>query len=271
MPNAEPRPALVCGDRRRHGCHGLTSGWAIRGDPATGNGIVVIMTTLSAAHILVIGATGGLGAAVSRELAANGAVLTLAGRSPEKLAALAAELGDAVRDTATGDLAASGVPDRLVTRAHAAKPLDGVVFAAGVVAFGDIAELDDDVLYRLFLVNLIAPIRIARAAATVLPGGGFLANISAVVADQPMKGMAAYSATKAGLTGFDKAAAAELRRRQIRVLDIRPAHTETGLADHPIAGQSPRLPTGADPKQVAARIVRAIVDDERDLPPTAFT
>lgn len=228
------------------------------------------MTTLSGAHVLVIGATGGLGAAVGRQLAEQGAVLTLHGRSSERLTALAAELGDPVLGTATGDLAAAGVPDRLVTRAHAAQPLTGVVFAAGVVAFGDIIELDDDVLYRLFLVNLVAPIRIARAAAALLPPGGFLANISAVVADQPMKGMAAYSATKAGLTGFDKAAAAELRRRQIRVLDIRPTHTETGLADHPIAGQSPRLPTGAEPEQVATRIVRAIVDDERDLPPTAF-
>ena len=228
------------------------------------------MTSLAGAHVLVVGATGGLGAAISRQLAAGGAVLTLHGRSAERLAALAAELGDAVVDTATGDLAAAGVPDRLVGRAHAAKPLTGVVFAAGVVAFGDIADLADEVLYRLFLVNLVAPIRIARAAAGLLPSGGFLANISAVVADQPMKGMAAYSATKAGLTGFDKAAAAELRRRQIRVLDIRPTHTETGLADHPIAGQSPRLPTGALPDQVAARIVRAIVDDERDLPPTAF-
>ena len=234
------------------------------------DGIIIFMTTLSGAHILVIGATGGLGAAVSRKLAAQGAVLTLAGRSTERLAALSAELGDAVVDTATGDLAAAGVPDRLVTRAHAAKGLSGVVFAAGIVAFGDIADVDDDVLYRLFLVNLVAPIRVTRAAAALLPPGGFLANISAVVADHPMKGMAAYSATKAGLTGFDKAAAAELRRKKIRVLDIRPTHTETGLAERPIAGQSPRLPAGAVPEEVAARIVRAIADDEGDLPPAAF-
>jgi len=57
--------------------------------------------------------------------------------------------------------------------------------------------------------------------------------------------MAAYSATKAGLTAFDKAAAAEFRRRQIRVIDIRPTHTETGLANRPIAGRSPRLPRDA--------------------------
>ena len=85
-----------------------------------------------------------------------------------------------------------------------------------------------------------------------------------------MKGMAAYCATKAGLTAFDRAAAAELRRRQIRVLDIRPLHTETGLANRPIAGRPPKLPTGSDPIEVAERIVTAIVDDERDLPSTTF-
>lgn len=233
-------------------------------------GIVAIMTTLAGAHILVIGATGGLGAPISRQLAAQGAVLSLSGRSAQRLAALGDELGERVLGTATGDLAATGVPDRLVNQAHATRGLDGIVFAAGVVAFGDIAELGDDVLYRLFLVNLIAPIRIARAAAGVLPPGSFLANISAVVAEQPMKGMAAYSATKAGLTGFDRAAAAELRRKQIRVIDIRPTHTETGLADRPIAGRSPKLPTGASPDNVAARIIRAITDDERDVPPDAF-
>jgi short-subunit dehydrogenase len=82
--------------------------------------------------------------------------------------------------------------------------------------------------------------------------------------------MAAYSATKGGLTAFDAAAAAELRRRQIRVLDIRPVHTETGLAERPIAGVPPRLPAGANPQGVARRIVRAIADDERDLPSSDF-
>jgi NAD(P)-dependent dehydrogenase (short-subunit alcohol dehydrogenase family) len=150
------------------------------------------------------------------------------------------------------------------------RPLTGVVFAAGVVAFGDLADLDDDVLDQLVLVNLMAPIRVARAAARNLPAGGFLLNLSAVVAEQPMKGMAAYSATKAGLTAFDRAAAAELRRHRIRVIDVRPAHTETGLAQRPIAGQPPRLPTGSDPASVARRIVRAIVEDELDVPSSGF-
>ena len=235
------------------------------------DGTVVIMVLLAGAHVLVVGATGGLGSAVSRALAACGASLTLAGRSADRLDALAGELAARVLSTAQADLIDPDAPRRLVSQAHGAGGrLDGVVFAAGVVAFGEIADLDDDVLDQLMLVNLMAPIRLARAALGVLPAGGFLANLSAVVAEQPMKGMAAYSATKAGLTAFDRAAAAELRRRQIRVLDIRPTHTETGLADRSIAGPAPKLPRGAAPQDVAERIAAAIADDERDLPAAAF-
>jgi cyclic-di-GMP-binding biofilm dispersal mediator protein len=67
------------------------------------------------------------------------------------------------------------------------------------------------------------------------------------------------------------AATRELRRQQIDVIDIRPPHTETGLANRPIAGVAPKLPTGLDPAVVAARIVAAIKDGEKDLPVEAFS
>lgn len=229
------------------------------------------MVQLIEAHVLVIGATGGLGSAVAGRLAEQGARLTLSGRSTDRLERLAAALGGRVVGMLSADVVAPDAPDRLVRAAHESLGrLDGVVYAAGVVAFGDLVDLDDDVLDQLVLVNLMAPIRIARAAARILTAGGFVANLSAAVAEQPAKGMAAYSATKAGLTAFDKAAAAELRRRQIRVIDIRPTHTETGLANRPIAGRSPRLPPGRSPLDVADRIVAAIAGDEKDLPAACF-
>ncbi len=237
---------------------------------ARGDGIVVVMTNLDGAHVLVVGATGGLGSAISRVLAEKGAVLSISGRSTDRLDELGAALDGSVLGTTTGDLVDPAFPEHLVAEASERRPLTGVVVAAGVVAFGDITDLDDDVLDQLVLVNLMAPIRIARAAAGVLPAGGFLANLSAVVAEQPMKGMAAYSATKAGLTAFDRAVAAELRRRQIRVIDVRPGHTETGLADRPIAGSAPRLPTGLDPAAVAGRIVAALAGQESELSAQAF-
>lgn len=228
------------------------------------------MTTLDGAHVLVLGATGGLGSAIAHELAAAGARLSLSARTPGHLDQLAAALGDCVVTTVAADLTTPDAPARIVSQASTTTPLSGVVNAAGVVAFGASAELDDDTLDDLLLLNLIAPIRVVREAVAALGEGGFIVQISAVVAERPTAGMAAYSAAKAGLTAFDSAAASELRRRRIRVLDVRPPHTETGLANRPIAGSSPRLPQGLDPADVARRIVRAIADDERDLPSSAF-
>lgn len=225
---------------------------------------------LRAAHVLVVGATGGLGGAVARALAGAGATLSLSGRDPDRLAALADQLQPSVRSSTSADLLQVGAPGRIVDGAVAAAPLDAVVFCAGVVAFGPVAELDDDVLDELLLLNLIAPVRLLRAAAAVLPRGGVVVQLSAVVAETPLPGMAAYAASKAALTAFDRAAARELRRQGIRVLDVRPGHTETDLASHAIAGTAPKLGSGFTAEHVAARIVRAMADDETDLPSDAF-
>ena len=90
--------------------------------------------------------------------------------------------------------------------------------------------------------------------------GGVIVTLSAVVAEMPTAGMAAYSTVKSAVTAFDAAAARELRRSGIRLIDVRPPHTETGLAERPIAGTAPSLPAGRDPDDVAARIVAAIRD-----------
>ena len=63
----------------------------------------------------------------------------------------------------------------------------------------------------------------------------------------------------------------ELRRMRVSVLDARPPHTETGLADRPLAGTSPRLPQGLSPETVARRIVRAIEEGQPDLAAADFT
>jgi short-subunit dehydrogenase len=229
------------------------------------------MTDLTDAHVLVVGATGGLGSAIARQLVRAGATLTISGRRVDVLQELADELGDAVKATVAVDVTLPGSPAQIIEGATAdGRTLDGVVYAAGVVAFGPLSELDDDVLDELLLANFVAPVRLARAALSTLGKGAFLVHLSAIVAEAPTTGMAAYSASKAALTAFDTAVRGELRRSGVRVLDARPPHTETGLAGRPISGSAPRLPEGLQPDAVADRVVRAIIDDERDLGPAAF-
>ncbi len=79
------------------------------------------------------------------------------------------------------------------------------------------------------------------------------------------------SAVKAATSALFLAAAKEARKHKIRVLDIRPPHTETGLAQRAIAGVAPKMPNGADPDAVAQRIVEAILGNERELPSSAFS
>jgi cyclic-di-GMP-binding biofilm dispersal mediator protein len=66
------------------------------------------------------------------------------------------------------------------------------------------------------------------------------------------------------------AASREFRRRRIDVIDARPPHTETGLANRAIAGVVPKMPLGLEPDAVARRIVDAIGAGERDLPVESF-
>lgn len=233
---------------------------------------VGVVSELSGRSILVAGASGGLGTPISRRLADAGAALTLVGRDQSRL-----EQMGVPATLMTADLRKAAAATKVVARAVEANAgLDGVVVASGVVAFGSALDVPDDVMVELFTINTLAPIRLLRAAAEHLAASAaagndpFFATISAVVAEQPMAGMAAYSASKAALSAYDAAAGRELRRSKVRVLDVRPPHTETGLVDRAVFGEAPRLPEGLSPEAVADRVLAAIVGGERDLPSSAF-
>ena len=221
----------------------------------------------------VVGATGGLGSAVARGLAAAGYRVVLAGRDPGRLAALAEQLGDATATTVALDVRDPDAGDHLVTAVTAGPGrLDVYVNAVGVVAFGDLVATDDVVVEELFLTNVVGPLWLLRRVVPLLEtSAGVVVQLSAVLAESPLPGMAAYSASKAALTAADRALARELRRRRVRVVDVRPPHTETGLAERPLAGTAPRLPAGLAAATVAARIVQAVLDPSvSEIPSDAF-
>lgn len=227
------------------------------------------MTVLTDAVVLVLGASGGLGSRIAAMLDDEGAIVVRAARRPESLSGPDAYLADLRTEQGAASLVAAAL------QAHGR--LDGVVVAAGVVAFGPAAEVSDATLAELLEANLLGPIRVLRDAADALASSAaagrepFVVTISGVVSESPTAGMAAYSASKAGLAAFVSATAREYRRQGIRVLDARPGHTDTGLATRAVAGSAPAFGTALDPDDVAARIVRAVVDGEKDLPSSAFT
>ena len=223
--------------------------------------------SLDGASVVVVGASGGLGRQIARQLADCGARLTLAARDRKALESLGFDAPVVAADIRDAESGASIVEAALSARGR----IDGLVNAAGVVAFGSLADTGDEVIEDLFLTNVLGPLWLMRAAIPALTESrGFIANISAVVAEQPLPGMAAYAASKAALTAADRALTRELRAAGITVTDARPPHTETGLADRPIAGTAPRLREGLQPEVVAARIIAAIRAGEREIPAEAF-
>ena len=209
---------------------------------------------------LVAGGLGGLGSPIARELTSLGMTVVTASRtasqSPLHMVADFRSPDDAPR-----------IIENVVAQ-HGR--LDVVVNAIGVVAFGNLDATTSDTIEELFLTNTFAHIFLCQAALSKIKEGGVIVGISGVIAEQNLPGFSIYGASKAAMKSFNDAFSREARRSKVRVIDARPPHTETGLADRAVAGTAPRFPVGLDPLVVAKRIVRGITDGETDLASTAF-
>jgi cyclic-di-GMP-binding biofilm dispersal mediator protein len=215
---------------------------------------------LRGAVVAVVGANGGLGREIAAALVRRNAVVVRCTRSGGPDSDLTIDL----RDARAGDALVEHV-----TATHGR--LDGVVVAAGIVAFGDLVDTDDVVIEELFLTNAMGPMWLAKRVAPALQASqGFFVNLSGVVAETPMPGMAAYSASKAAAVAATEAIRREFRRMKVAVIDVRPPHTETGLATRPLAGTAPTMPTGLEPAAVAERIVAAIERGDTAVASTDF-
>ncbi len=224
---------------------------------------------VNGSRVLVVGGSGVLGGLIGEELVRRGASVALAGRRGDRLDERRGAFPPSTPMLAI-DLTDLTAPSAVVRWAvDQLGGLDGVVNAAGVVAFGPLQETDPVAISEVLTVDLIAPLTVVAEAVPYMDGG-FVVNITGVVAERPVLGMTPYVAAKAGLSAATQALARELRRQGFLVVDARPPHTETGLSDRAIAGTAPRFPAGLDPAQVARRIVDAVVADEREVPAAAF-
>ena len=217
---------------------------------------------LTGARTLVVGGSGVLGAAISHALAEAGARLVVTGRDAGRLAALA----DVAEETVALELLDATAARAAVRRA--AERFDGldlVVVASGVAGFGAADETADEVVEELFAVNTLGPVAVLSEAVPLVRDGGAIVALSAILADAPMAGMAAYSASKAALAAWLTAVRREVRRRKVTVLDVRPPHMETGLAERALHGTAPRLPLGYDVDAFVARVVEGIRGDASEL------
>lgn len=192
------------------------------------------MTDFTGKKALVIGGSRGIGAAIVRRFAKDGAnvTFTYAG-SHDAAQALAADTGaSAVRSDAA---------DRDATIATVAQqgPLDILVVNAGVGIIGDSLAQDADAIDRMIDINVRAPYHAAVEAARQMPDGGRIIVIGSVNGDRmPFAGGAAYALTKSALQGLARGLARDFGPRGITVNIVQPGPTDTDLnpSDGPMAG-----------------------------------
>jgi short-subunit dehydrogenase len=219
-------------------------------------------------RFLVVGASGVLGGEIVKLLTEKGAIVSGSASSNDSAAKIPAKVEVRLLLDLTSPESIKTLTDYLI----AATELDGIINAAGVVAFGEVKELKAETVGRLMAINASGPMQLFSALTAKLAEKeeSVVVNITGVVAETPLPGIAAYSASKFAIDGFLAAAAREWRRQGIRAISARPGHTETGLATRAIAGEAPKFPEGMTAQHVAQRIVAAIENDEKELPSTAF-
>lgn len=190
---------------------------------------------------VVTGGARGIGAAVARRFAAEGARVVVADILGELAGAVAAEAGNggwAEHLDVTSEEAWAGVVERVLSTTGR---IDVLVNGAGVVHFAPLRKTSAADFRRLVEVNQVGVFLGMRAVVEPMTagGGGSIVNVSSTAGLRGTTGQIAYVASKWAVTGMTQAAAAELAHRGIRVNSVHPGPTETEMLAS--------IPTGADP------------------------
>ncbi len=181
------------------------------------------MAALQKRSVLVLGGSRGIGAAIVRRFASEGAsvVFSYAG-SPDAAAQLAAETGSVAVQTDSADR------DTVIKLVRDSGPLDVLVVNSGIALFGDALEQDSDAVDRLFRINIHAPYHAAVEAARQMPDGGRIIVIGSVNGDRmPIPGMASYAVSKSALQGLARGLARDFGPRGITVNVVQPGPIDT--------------------------------------------
>ena len=192
------------------------------------------MFDLTGMTALVTGASGGIGSAIAKALAAQGATVALSGTRREALERVAAELGGDHR-IVPADLSDSESVESLVPQALEALGgrLDILVNNAGVTRDNLTMRMKDEEWDQVIAVNLAAAFRLIRAASRPMMKARFgrIVSITSVVGWTGNPGQANYAASKGGLTAMSKALAQEFASRQITVNCVAPGFIASAMTD----------------------------------------
>ena len=188
------------------------------------------MSTDNQPVYLIVGGSGGIGAEVTRQLVANGAVVVVTGRDRGRLATIGSETGAITLELeAKNSTAVDAVLQYIDANfGH----LDGVVNCAGSILLKPAHLISDHEFAETLALNLTTAFNVLRASTRMLmrqSGGGSIVLCSSVAARRGLLNHEAIAAAKAGVEGLALAAAASYARYKVRVNCVAPGLTRTNL------------------------------------------
>ncbi|WP_069173544.1 SDR family NAD(P)-dependent oxidoreductase [Streptomyces griseus] len=184
---------------------------------------------------LVTGASSGIGLAIARRFAAEGATVYLTGRRKAELGAAVAQVG--ARGVAVqGDVSDLGDLDRLFAEiTNRSGRLDIVVANAGVGEYGPLGAITEEEYDRTASINFKGTVFTVQKALPLLTAGASVVLLSSSSALRATPGLGVYAATKAAIRSLARTWAAELTGRGIRVNALTPGPVETSGLDELLA------------------------------------
>ncbi len=247
------------------------------------------MSALKGKIALVTGASRGIGEAIARRFAREGASVVLAARNADRCSAIAREIGLAGGNAlaVACDVSQPAAVSGAVSRALERHPrIDILVNNAGRSGLTPAqGESDEEVFAAwsaILEANLTGAFRMVRAVAPRMPDGGRIVNMSSVVGRFGVPGYAAYSASKHGVIGLTRTLALELAPRRITVNAICPGWVETEMgrmgferlgrarskdmeAGRAAAARMAPLGRVLDPEEIAGLAAYIVSEEARDL------
>lgn len=219
---------------------------------------------LNEAKALVTGGSAGIGRATARALRERGAAVVVCARGEERLRSAAEEIG---ATPVVADVSVEEDVERLIAETKAALGgLDVLINNAGYGRFSPLVEIDTAEFRRVLETNVVGAMMVAREAARhfVQQSSGHIVNISSTAGSRGFSGGSAYVASKFALGGMTECWRSELRRHDIRVMQVNPSEVQTGFARSAGYEREP-----SDRKLIPEDIARLIVS-VLELPDRGF-
>jgi short-subunit dehydrogenase len=224
--------------------------------------------------VVVTGASMGIGEAIAKIFADQGASVVLLSRDASRLEEARARVGHTERTLAlTCDVRHREDIDRAIgLTVHHFQRIDVWVNNAGHGLLDSVAQLNMAACREMFDTNFFGAIGAMQAVIPVMrrQGGGTIINISSVAGHIPIPFHAAYSATKFALNAMGKAARVELKNDGIHVLTVCPGYVRTAFGKNAVQGNEmkrvrPQSVRGITAERVARATLRGYLKQKREV------